>query len=432
MNGTTSLPRDCISWPAFPHNLFKWHEVMANYMNDSLQTNHLIAVNFPGKPDIEGGDFSYFLDAVDIMTWNTYQLSIKNIETTYDDVIKYQTIDGGYNIDKPILCSEYGTGLDTYLCDQNAGFIHRIFTGPFTGLAGLPMTWDDQNDVLDLWHYYQNINDLMSGIQLDNENWFAGEPQVQNDKSVEVFYLRKGELGENTKIVGAVSNRTYNYFTQRDTGAVCNDTIQEIEDNPIYLEPLDYELSDLNQNIKFKDMGIFKGYQIEWINALTGMAIDTTEKISDYLGHLKLEFPDTLTGSSVCPIMLFKLYRIDATFLAPIISNEFETALPNEFQLAGDLNPIEPTPWVDSLISSRAIISIFPNPTFGVVNCRVNGGYSGLKWILVNSNGQPLVENKILSPNFIIDLSVYSSGNYFILIENTTGEQVQTLKIIKQ
>ncbi len=162
----------------------------------------------------------------------------------------------------------------------------------------MPMTWDDQNDVLDFWHYYQNINDLMTGIQLDNENWFAGEPQVQNDKSVEMFYLRKGELGENTKIVGVVSNRTYNYWTQ-GIGSPCDSSVYD--PSPIettYGEATNFEVSDLSQNIKFKEMGVFKGYKIEWYNALTGVSIDTTEKISDSFGHLKLEFPDTLTGNA--------------------------------------------------------------------------------------------------------------------------------------
>ncbi len=298
----------------------------------------------------------------------------------------------------------------------------------------MPMTWDDQNDILDLWHYYQNINDLMTGIQLDNENWFAGEPQVQNDKSVEMFYLRKGELGENTKIVGVVSNRTFNYYTQGNTLPCIDSTRDELIDinNIVYRTAKGYDSDDLDQNIKFTNMGVFNRYQIEWINALTGEVIDTTEKISDSFGHLKLEFPDTLTGNATCPIMFFKLYRVDATFLAPIIPDEFETLLPQEFQLAEDLNPIEPTPWVGSSSSSGLSISIWPNPTLGVVNCQVNGGYTGLKWTLTNSNGEQLAEDKILSPNFTIDLSVYSSGSHFLLIKNTNGELVQTLKIIKQ
>ncbi len=294
----------------------------------------------------------------------------------------------------------------------------------------MPMTWDDQNDILDLWHYYQNINDLMTGIQLDNENWFAGEPMVQNDKSVEMFYLRKGELGENTKIVGVVSNRTYNYWTQ-GIGSPCRDTSNNPEID-IYDEFSNYESSDLHQNIKLSNMGVFKGYQIDWYNALTGAFLETTEKISDALGNLKLEYPGTLTGNATCPILFFKLYRIDATFLTPMPPNDFETSLPQEFQLAEDLNPIELTPWEDSTNQSRILVSISPNPTTEVVNCTFSGDYSNLKWVLTNVNGQYLNENKIIDPNFTLDLSVYNSGSYYLLIQNTQGENLQTLKLIKQ
>ncbi len=101
----------------------------------------------------------------------------------------------------------------------------------------------------------------------------------------------------------------------------------------------------MTKNIKFTNMGVFNGCQIEWINALTGEAIDTTEKISDSFGHLKLEFPDTLTGNATCPIMFFKLYRIDATFLAPIIPDENQTSLPANFVKDESTYPIEQTDW---------------------------------------------------------------------------------------
>jgi len=179
-------------------------------------------------------------------------------------------------------------------------------------------------------------------------------------------------------------------------------------------------------------MGVFKGYQIEWINALTGEAIDTTEKISDSFGHLKLEFPGILTGNDTSPILFFKLYPYGDTFLSPIVSNEFEAALPQEFQLAEDLDPIEPTPWADSLNTSTFEISISPNPTNGLVNCVINGDFSDLKWILTSTNGETFAVGNITSPNFSIDLSVYSSGSYILLVQDKEGTLIQTVKIIKQ
>jgi len=292
------------------------------------------------------------------------------------------------------------------------------------------MTWDDQNDVLDLWHYYQNVNDLMTGIQLDNENWFAGEPQVQNDKSVEMFYLRKGELGENTKMVGAVSNRTYNYWTQ-GLGSPCDSSINTPDDE--YSNPLDFEYDDLNANkLKIKDLGYYKMFKIDWYNALDGSPFGTTILTSNAFGVGHLEFPGLLTGSDTSPILFFKLYPYGDTFLSPIVSNEFEAALPQEFQLAEDLDPIEPTPWADSLNTSTFEISISPNPTNGLVNCVINGDFSDLKWILTSTNGETFAVGNITSPNFSIDLSVYSSGSYILLVQDKEGTLIQTVKIIKQ
>ncbi|NOQ75577.1 MAG: T9SS type A sorting domain-containing protein [Crocinitomix sp.] len=419
----------------FPDILEEWHKSIADYMKYTLDwQKHPIAVNYPGEPNKGDGDNSYGISSVDINTYNHYSLTIKNPYSTYHTVTeKYQKPSHDWYSDKPFMNSEYGTGKPTSDCDHNAGFIRRICLTPFTGLAGTAMTWHSNRNEMDGWQYYEHVNALMEGIPLDAENWRAGEPMVQNDESVEVLYLRKGELGENTKIVGAVANRTFNYYTQGEDGTDCKVIPDEGElpENPIYQSEQSYEITDLNQNFKFKNMGAFKGYQIEWINALTGATIDTMEKISDISGHLKLEYPGTLTGNSIAPILFFKLYRIDATFLVQITPSEIETKLPEEFKEVDDLNLIEATSWIDSSSYIKPLILISPNPTMGIVNCLTRGDYSNLSWVLTNSNGQYLNKNSIAAPNFTIDLSVYNSGNYYLQIQNKQGEILQTLKLIK-
>ncbi len=250
-------------------------------------------------------------------------------------------------------------------------------------------------------------------------------------------YLRKGELGENTKIVGAVSNRTFNYYTQGDTLPCANLALySELNEpsNAAYQVATIYSMSDLNQKIKFKNIGIFKGYQIDWYNALDGSPFGTTILTSNAFGVGHLAFPDTLTGNDTSPILFFKLYPYGDTFLSPIESNEFETALPQEFHLAEELDPIETTIWKDSLedYNSTLLISISPNPTTGIVNCQVNGDFSSLNWLLVNSNGQQLEAGQITNTNFYIDLSIYSNGIYYIKIMNKSMMLTRTIKIVKQ
>jgi hypothetical protein len=77
------------------------------------------------------------------------------------------------------------------------------------------------------------------------------------------------------------------------------------------------------------------------------------------------------------------------------------------------------------------VISVSPNPTNGLINCTVKGNYSNLKWVLTNAAGAYLYEERIINPNFSMDLSDYKSGNYYLLIQNSTGEIIQTIKLIK-
>ncbi len=418
----------------FPYNLFKWHMEMADYMNDSLKSAHLISVNYPGEPSLTNFDESYKLADVDINTYNHYGLRVDNQAALYEIITeRYHDLDDNpwpyYYTNKPFMNSEYGTGEDTYLCDQNAEFIRRVYLCGFTGLAAILMTWDSQWDEENVWHYYQNINDLMTGIQLDNENWKAGEPIVLTDGKIEVLYLRKGETGENSKIVGALANRTFNFWSHR-MGFPCD--LDSIKPAEIYRDSANFDVYDLSGPIEIKNLGSNNSFNIEWYNAITGELLRTTGQSSNLFGKMNLVFVDTLTGNSDCPIIFFKFYPSDGTFLSPLGSNEFENVVPQEFHLAQDLIEIDATPWYDSTNTSPTFISISPNPTTSVVNCLITGNVENLTWDLINPNGQRLEENLILSPNFEVDLSVYENGTYYLLIQDLNGKLVQTIKIIKQ
>jgi hypothetical protein len=424
----------------FPAIIRAWHKTMSDFMKDSLKSNHLISVSYAGEPDFSNGDDSYKLDNVDIMTFNNYQIALDNIEKSAEYIKNFQTDyefqeEIGKEINKPFMHSEYGYGSEfIYKCDNNASFIHRVCTGSFTGLASLPLTWDSQFDEQGGWSYYQNINDLMQGIQLDNENWSAAEVMVQDDKSVEVFHLRNSAEKEDSKLIGAISNRTFNYYTFGDLLDENGDTSKCFKTVPSgeYIDDLNYSYEDLNNNqLKIEDLGSDNIFWIEWYNALTGDFIVTTLALSNIWGNVFLDFPDTLTGNATLPILIFKLFPIDEPFLSPLPTNEFETSLPSDFQLADDLNPIEITQWKDSLEIEQQLITIFPNPTTSIVRCKVNEDFSDLNWVLVNLNGQQLAENKIVSPNFNIDLSDYPSGNYYLIIRDNTKQLIESLKIIK-
>lgn len=187
-----------------------------------------------------------------------------------------------------------------------------------------------------------------------------------------------------------------------------------------------------DSEMKFENLGANNDFRVEWYNALTGAFIETKTQSSNLWGNLILDFPGTLTGDSISPILYFKFYPADGAFLAPITSSDFESKDFQKYDLATNLDPIEPTPWADSLSSTGISVSISPNPTNGIVNCVIDGDFSDLKWTLMTANGERLEERNITLPNFTLDLSVYANGNYYLIIQSKNGELVQSLKLIKQ
>ncbi|MFT5822455.1 MAG: hypothetical protein ACI8ZM_003711, partial [Crocinitomix sp.] len=201
-------------------DLMAWQIEMCRYIKEDLgHIQHPIAINYTGTPDFGNGDYTYYSEHVDIASYNSYYLSVEKAEKTYNKVSGFYRDEKNENnyLDKPIMNSEFGTNAGTYRCDANTGYIRRASLTPFTGTASAAMTWDSHLNEFDVWRCLRPVRELMEGIPLDAENWSAQAPMVQKNKSVEVFHLRKGEWGENSKIVGAIANRTFNYWTQSDT-----------------------------------------------------------------------------------------------------------------------------------------------------------------------------------------------------------------------
>lgn len=296
-------------------DLMAWQIEMCRYIKEDLgHTQHPIAINYTGTPDFENGDYTYYSDYVDIASYNSYYLSVEKMEKTYRKVTEFYHNEKNVNnyLDKPIMNSEFGTNAGSYKCDGNAGYIRRACLTPFTGTGMAAITWDSHLNEFDVWGYLRPIRELMEGIPLDAENWSVQEPMVQKNKLVEVFHLRKGEWGENSKIVGAIANRTFNYWTQADTVDCLNPNKRPKNE---YATMRDFKTEDLSKSeMRFKNMGTRKTYKIDWYNAVTGDFIATTTQTSSSFGRLTLAFPGVLTGSKESPILFFQIYRSNTTF----------------------------------------------------------------------------------------------------------------------
>ena len=409
----------------FPETMFNWHHGIAEYMRDELNVNHPISANYTGTPAIKHNDLTLQSGYIDVATYNEYRVEVDKYEDSFNtsEKVFHQDTNAAY-VDKPLMHSEYGLGSPSmFLCDGNSSFQKRTFLTPFTGIAAAGMTWDDQTNYLDTWKYLGIMADFMDGVPLNDDHYQAQQPIVTSDKAVEVLYLRNFDE-DGYRAVGAVSNRTYNFFTlaSHDT-TVCADPELYGEFDPVtgegyptYLTAQDFVGADYEDRMILPDMGWVKHYEIQWYNALTGGLIFTEGRWSNASGELKIEFP-LLTGDATQPIILFKVYPWDEDFLMAIeddsvgvsLSGISPTGEPDEF-----LGTIEPTAWNDI----EPQITVSPNPTNNYINVVINNNVLvGTKWILQDGLGRTVAYGVVSSPNFTIDLSVYNDGIYYLTFE---------------
>lgn len=399
--------------PGLISKVYNWQAIMCDYIKDSLQhTNHLLTVNYTGEPD--SSDLSYLLSSVDLATFNNYGVGVNKGKTNFDQVAaKYLFVPSSKYIDKPLIHSEYGPGA-TGGCDGGTSFIKGLMIAPFVGPAAA-INWDRQHNEGLIWRFIPPIKNLMEGIKLDQENWTPGEPYVHPDLKLEAYYLKSNYTGSNAaqKAVGVVSNRSWNYYTQ-GTALPCTDIFShtEIANNSVYQNYLGYS-SPGTHAIKLEGMGSLKGYEIHWIDALSGSSHDTTFATSDIFGKLELQFSGYLVGAT--PMLFFEVYPYGSNF--------------KSLQLKGDDNNLlSETIEVNQGTGS---IVIQPNPTESIANINIeNIMEEEVRWSIIDLNGKVIETDVILNSNFRVDLSEYNSGIYFLKLEGRNNNSIH--KIIKQ
>lgn len=223
-------------------------------------------------------------------------------------------------------------------------------------------------------------------------------------------------------MVGIIANRTYNYYTQ-GTDSPCTSVYEPDED--IYQQSTSYNYSDLNSSMKIPNMGAFKTYQINWYNALTGNPIVATIALSGVSGKVELDYPQQLTGDATQPMLFFEVFHVGYTLKSAILTDDSLNNATNKI-IQPNLNTL-----TINNDNSFKILSISPNPTKNVVNVIINfGAEKEITYYLVNVNGKILEQKISNSPNFVIDLSVYENGMYYLVLESDNKKEFT--KIIKQ
>ncbi len=224
--------------PIQPRRVFKWHEIMSNYIKNELgHKQHLVCANYTFNTNTpQNGDSTYYLPEINVVTWNNYSDLINKFHTYSQDRIKplHQLYD------KPILWSETGP-LDPNGCDNGTSYRKEAWMTAFTGIAGFNFWAGAEPIYHNQWNYLGNVRNFIEGNQrvanlfLSN-NW---ESQYTNDVGT---FLQNGKIhyhpaslkevnyisgvtenlnGYTTPMkIGVVSNLTDNYFTNTSPGDV--------------------------------------------------------------------------------------------------------------------------------------------------------------------------------------------------------------------
>lgn len=418
-----------------------WQNEICRFIKEDLgHLDHPLAVSYTGQPNLQAGDSSFYSPYVDIATWNYYQLQVEKYAKGY----RILGMDEGsssysseYSLNKPIMHSEYGPGPGIKDCDNGTRMKKAITLTPFIGLAASAMYWDWQRGgETRYWGQMGIVNDFMEGIRLDEENWRPMPPLVTDDKEIEVIYLRNFEE-DNYRACGVMSNRSYNYHTQGD-GLPCRDTSVEVRRNDAYKVATSYSYSDFKNELKIPKMKASKEYRIEWFNAFTGEMVANQLVTSGVFGKLPINIPDNqiLTGNEIQPILFFQIYRAEEpSFKTPVQTNGNNIGIYlNKLIPDTTISPIELTNWnsrrKDNIQTDEIMIA--PNPTKDKIRVSVDADFvqDAAEWLLIDPTGNILKNGKVTDTNFMIDLSVYSIGAYYFIIENKNKRYVK--KIIKQ
>lgn len=310
----------------FQDAIENWHAQMAFFIKQDVRhQRHCIGIDYAGREQFKEsggyiGDFSFYLDNIDFLSFSNYKQDIKRLEdlskswtcffmnaSNYpaETLINYPHAFMGYfanNSDehyqasfvalrKPVMLGESGI-MDNYFCDNESGKM-QIYSQFFTGLANSGYLWHGQSRKKS-WEYFENINsfwyetaeqiidfsaDLISPLHL-----------LANDDRVEIVGL-KSNLSTTT--IGYVQNRTKNWYTNYcnlffdQYSPVLGDFPDDLGDDNFY-----YFTSVISPNITISDMKNFKWYKIKYFNETSIAPFLVLSKRSSLVGNLNIELPD--------------------------------------------------------------------------------------------------------------------------------------------
>lgn len=288
--------------------IYLWQKEMLDFIKYDLRhEDHLLSVSVSGPADFVLGDSIYYEPSLDIATYNYYNAGIQKYFGFTEIMDDFQSDNGRSPItnlnppaiNKPLMFSEVGPGMNIEYCDSDLRFIKSVWCSAFSGVSATAMNWSNQYTP-QLWSHLARIDSIMQGLRLDQENW-QGVNDLSKDKMGDMMALRRG--GKDKKALGLVHNRSVNFYTRRSAdGTPCQTFFEE---NPQYFDRRYAQAQTLEAQggktkLEVENMGALKAYRIQWIDIETGQIISESKQNTGFNGKLTLKHPDIgVTGTGL-------------------------------------------------------------------------------------------------------------------------------------
>lgn len=217
----------------FVQNLVgEWSAEIATYIKSQFFEAPLISANYAGaKGEFDG---SYAAEDVDVLTRNNYSYR-RFVDFNYEYYSTYHyaaDLDARNNrteysdLNKPFMFSESGP-IPLYECCRGVEAVRSLWKLSFSGLAGAT-DWVLIEDTTD----YKSLDDLAYLFSnRDLEDWYSSSFKLLksgdlklNESYINALQSKDGKADaiclknkDRTKAFGVITNRTYNFYSQRDS-----------------------------------------------------------------------------------------------------------------------------------------------------------------------------------------------------------------------
>lgn len=210
----------------------EWSAEMATYLKSKFYEAPLVSANYAGDKGKQ--DSSFAAKDVDVMTRNNYSYD-RFLDANYEYYsTQFYAADYDLNrnkteyadLNKPFMFSESGP-IPLYECCRGVEAVRSTWKLSFSGLAGA-MDWVLIEDTSD----YKSLGDLVHlHSNRSGEEWHAGAFKIIKGDKLKLHkrYIKKMQSKDSkadaichrnedgTKAYGVITNRTYNFYSQRDS-----------------------------------------------------------------------------------------------------------------------------------------------------------------------------------------------------------------------